>query len=319
MIKVFLRNQPINSFRKFTPLLTIGCCLISIFLFIGINLERTLDNWHVYKRWGAPSLNDIFDGSYWGLISSSFLHVEAWHILFNLYWFFLFGKKIEFESKKAFYIFFILTSALVSSLAQLGFSDSTGIGLSGIVYAFFGYLFIKNKTSKNYENSLNKKVNIIFFVWLFFCIILTETKILIVGNAAHFAGLFWGLTIAFISKFRPYLQGILGILIFSIIGTSILWNPFSISWISYKAYKLHENQKNEEAEILYHKILERDPENEFAKNNLNQLKIIKLSQKAYQLHISRKYKEAKNLYNEILKIDKNNKWAKENLKLIPFD
>lgn len=53
-----------TTFKKYIPVVTAICCLISIALFIGINLEGTLDTWEVYKKWGAPSVTDIFNGDY---------------------------------------------------------------------------------------------------------------------------------------------------------------------------------------------------------------------------------------------------------------
>src|SRR5215218_3895114 len=131
-------------FKKYIPIVTASCCLTSIAIFIGINLEGKLDTWEAYKKWGAPSASDIFSGDYWGLLTTNFVHVEIWHIAFNLSWLWIFGKKIEFETNKVFYAFLILSSALVSSLAQLAFSDTTGIGLSGIGYALFGFLYVKS-------------------------------------------------------------------------------------------------------------------------------------------------------------------------------
>jgi membrane associated rhomboid family serine protease len=304
-------------FKKYIPILTAICCLTSIVLFVGINLEGKPDNWEVYKKWGSPSVTDIFNGSYWGLFTSNFLHTELWHIAFNLYWLWIFGKKIEFESSKAFYGLLILSSALVSSLSELSFADTTGIGLSGIGYSLFGFIFIKSKTTEAYKNYLDKRTIRLFILWLFLCIVLTQTKAWNVGNAAHIGGLLWGMTLAYISKFDNYKQWTVGFLLFSVLASSIFWNPFSTSWLSHQAFELHKNQKADEAIIVYKKILSRDPQNEFAKTNLKQLEIHKLQEKAVELHSSQKYKEARQVYNQILSIDPDEQWAKDNLKILP--
>ncbi len=71
-----MENITDNTFKKYIPVFTAICCLTSIILFIGINLEENLDTWDVYKKWGAPSVTDIFNGDYWGIITSNFLHTE---------------------------------------------------------------------------------------------------------------------------------------------------------------------------------------------------------------------------------------------------
>lgn len=90
-----------QSFKKYIPVFTLICCLISIVLYVGINLEEDPNTWEALYKWGAPSNFDIFKGNYWGLISSNFLHIEFWHIGLNLYWIWILGKKVEFESKKS--------------------------------------------------------------------------------------------------------------------------------------------------------------------------------------------------------------------------
>jgi len=306
-----------NSFKKYIPILTAICCLISIVLFVGINLESEPDTWEIYKKWGSPSSTDIFNGSYWGLITSNFLHTEIWHIAGNLYWLWIFGKKVDYETNTFYYGLLILTSALVSSVCQLAFSDSTGIGLSGIGYSLFGFLYVKSKTTEKFKASIDKKTFNLFIFWLVVCIILTQVKAWTVGNAAHIGGLLWGMTIAYISKFDNYKQWIIGILLLTISTSSIFWSPFSISWLSHQAYELHKNEKVDEAITLYKKILNKDSNNEFAKENLKQLEIHKLGEKAVDLHTNQKYIEARQIYNQILAIDKDDEWAKENLKRLP--
>lgn len=305
------------SFKKYFPILTVICGLISIILFVGINMEGKLDNWEIYKKWGSPSSTDIFNGSYWGLITSNFLHTELWHIGFNLYWLWIFGKKIEYESKKTFYGLLILSSALVSSLSELSFADTTGIGLSGVDYSLFGFIFVKSRTTEVYRNYLDNKTIRLFIFWLFLCIVLTRTRTWNVGNAAHIGGLLWGMMLAYISKFDSYKQWIAGLLLFSVLASSIFWNPFSTSWLCHQAFELHKNQKVDEAIIVYKKILSRDPQNEFAKANLKQLEIHKLQEKAVEFHTIQKYKEARQVYNQILSLDPDEQWAKDNLKLLP--
>jgi membrane associated rhomboid family serine protease len=310
-------NQTGQTFKKYIPHVTVICCLASLVLFIGINLEANLENWGVFKKWGAPSAFDIFDGDYWGLITSNFLHTEVWHIGFNLYWLWIFGKKIEFESNKIFYILLILSSALVSSLAQLAFSESTGIGLSGVGYALFGYLFVKSRTAEAYRNYLDKRTINLFLIWLVVCIILTQMDAWNVGNAAHIGGLVWGGIIGYISKYDRKIQWLIGLAYFAVLTALIFYSPFSTSYLSYKAYKLHKNQKVDEAIIAYKEILEIDPDSEFAKENLEQLEIQKLEEKAFEFHRGQKYSEARELYKQILRVDEDNEWTKENLGKLP--
>ncbi|MDJ1491544.1 rhomboid family intramembrane serine protease [Cytophagaceae bacterium DM2B3-1] len=315
-----ISNPPTDiTFKKYIPIITVICGLVSIVLFIGINLQDNRDTWEAYRKWGAPSMTDIFGGDYWGLITSNFLHVEIWHIAFNLYWLWILGKKIEFETNKAFCILFILSSALVSSLAQLAFADTTGIGLSGIGYALFGFLFVKSKTTEEYKNYLTKNTVNLFLVWLVVGVILTKAGTWKIGNAAHIGGLLWGVLVAYTAKFGKYLQWATGLMYISGLTFLIFYSPFSTSYLSYQAYELHKAQQVDAAIEAYKKILKRDPDNEFANGNLKQLEVYRLEKKAIELHTKQKYTEAQLIYNQILSIDPNNEWAKENLIRLPSE
>lgn len=311
--------SPKVSYDKYKPPITILIFAISITLFVGINLEANLEDLYVYTKWGSPSAIELFGGSYWGLITSNFLHTELWHIGFNLYWIWIFGKKIEYESSKTQYLFLIISAALISSFAQLGFSDSTGIGLSGIGYAFFGFLVVKGRTNADYVGFLEKRTIHLFLIWLFVCVFLTQLEFWNVGNAAHIAGLIWGFSIAYISRFKSITKWAFGSILLVIIASSVLWNPFATSLLSYQAYTLHENQQIDEAIVMYEEILARDADNEFAKINLAQLEKATLYNKAFKLHSESEYAKARAVYNEILALDADDQWAKENLSRLPAE
>ncbi|MCD7901276.1 MAG: rhomboid family intramembrane serine protease [Bacteroides sp.] len=306
-----------NSFRNYKPVITNICCLVCIILFIGINLDSRMDSWEAYTRWGAPNFLDIFDGKWWGLITSNFLHVQWWHILFNLYWFWLFGKKLEFEEGRIHYILITLTSAFVSSVAQLVFSNTTGIGLSGIVYAFFGFILVRSKTTDDYRGFINKQtVNMLIF-WLFFCLILTWTDAMNIGNAAHFGGFLWGMFLAYIARFRKYIQWIIGVAVLAVFSSMIVWTPFSVCYLSYQAYTLHKGNRVEEAMGIYQKIIERKSNDEFAQKNLELLQVYQLGEIAFDYHEKGEYQKAREAYEKIIELDPHNDWAKRNLKSLP--
>src|SRR5580704_11764203 len=107
------------NFKKFKPWITISICLLCLVPFIGLNLAKSPLTWGDYSKWGAPSSNSVWGGSYWGLLTSNLVHVQIWHIGFNLLWFWKFGKKIEYQTSKEFYIIFILSSGFICSIYQL--------------------------------------------------------------------------------------------------------------------------------------------------------------------------------------------------------
>lgn len=308
-----------TDFSTFIPLATAIFCIASIVLCIGINLENNQATWEIYGKWGAPSPSDTVNGKFWGLITSNFLHIEIWHIFFNLYWFWLFGKLIEFTEGMVFLVVLVLSAALVSSLSEYSFAEASGIGLSGVVYAMFGYLWIKGRTDDRYRDSLEQRTIYLFIIWLFVCIILTWTDTLNVGNAAHFGGLAWGMLFAFMAQYGKWPQFFSWLGLVSLLTILIYRSVFSTAYLSQKAYTLHLQSKFTEATQVYKQILKRDPVNEFALGNLRILEIDSLQKKAFELMQERRYDESRALYLQLLRIDPKNSDAQHYMNFLPLD
>jgi membrane associated rhomboid family serine protease len=304
------------GYKDYKPVITLLGCLACLVLFVGFNIDGGADE-AAYRRWGAPTFADIFNGSYWGLFTSNFLHTEWWHILFNLYWFWLFGKKIEFHSNKLFYAFLILSAALIGSVCQLAVSDGSGIGLSGVGYALFGFLLISSRHDSAYKGFLSGKTIILFLFWLLLCMVLTRTGALQVANAAHIGGLLWGMLLGFVSVYRKQVWVPACIVLLVLVCAFTFFSSQSVGRLSYLAYEYHKNQQFDEAIVAYQNILKRDAANEYAKANLVQLKVYKLSILENEAESEMKYQDARKRCYEILQLDKDNEWAKTALGRLP--
>jgi GlpG protein len=318
-IIVFIPRHKANAAPAYTdykPVVTIVCSLACLVLFAGINITGP-NTQEAYTRWGAPSFAEVFSDSYWGLITNNFLHVQWWHILFNLSWFWPFGKKIEHHNHKLFYAFLLASAAIVTSTAQLIFSGATGIGLSGIVYAMFGFLLVRGRYDDAYRAFLSRNTTILFLVWLFACIALTRLGILTVGNAGHFGGMLWGIFLGFLSGFKPKVWLPSGLVVVALMIAFTFFSKYSLAGLSFEAYQYHKDQQIDKAIAAYQKILDRDPTTEFGKQNLQQLKIYKLSIAESESEAQNRFDDARQRCNEILQLDKDNEWAKSALGRLP--
>src|ERR1700744_6377328 len=99
----------------YIPKITILYVIICIVLFGLINRMANLNSWEALEMCGGTSSIDIWNGHLWGLLPNDFIHVAIWHILFNMYWLVIFGKKIEYEQGPWFFLFLTVTSGIVSS------------------------------------------------------------------------------------------------------------------------------------------------------------------------------------------------------------
>jgi membrane associated rhomboid family serine protease len=238
---VVSRTASTASLKQRFPILTLLTCAVCISVFIGINQEGQPYSLEALERWGAYSANKIYSGAVWGLLTSVFVHVEIWHIAFNLYWLWVLGSRFERVAGWRRWLGFFLAAAFISSGAQFAFSGETGIGASGVGYALFGLLWITRKQFPTFEKVLDPRTILMFLAWLVACLLLTMSGAWTVGNAAHFAGLLFGAGVgAWVvwPKYKPYLKA--GFAILALIATvPLVWAPWSAEWNSWAATRAY--------------------------------------------------------------------------------
>ena len=227
--------------RQRYAVLTLIACAACISLFIAISLEDGTNSWATLSKWGFYQVNQIRDGAYWGLIPSAFIHLEIWHLAFNVYWLFVLGVRLEREIGSLWWLALILSSALVSSAAEVTFAGTTGIGASGVVYALFGFMWLTRGRFPSFQSVLNQSTIMLFLVWLVGCLFLTLSHIWNVGNAAHVAGLLFGAGCGAWLIYQPRRRliavAVSVVVLVSLIG--LFWAPWSGEWANWRGYRAH--------------------------------------------------------------------------------
>jgi rhomboid protease GluP len=232
-------------------------CAAAIIVFAGVSSLGPDPSWSQVSKWGYVPAEQIWDGAYWGLISSAFVHFQLWHLAFNLYWLWRFGRPVERWAGSLKWVAFVIGAAVVSSTAQLVMSDDTGIGASGIVYALFGLLWRGRGTIPDVDAVLDRNTILLFLVWLVGAAVATQLGTVQIGNAAHAAGLFFGVLVAEwrVRRVHPKLAAVgticLGIL--ALIGMRA--NPWSRRWLEHVAIRTHRAQAYEAAAWAYERSL----------------------------------------------------------------
>lgn len=152
----------------------------------------------------ARTLPEVRRGEVWRLITPIFLHFRVLHILFNMLWLYDVGGLIELRKGSAFLAFVVLVSGVVSNLGQFYFAHSPFFGgMSGVVYALFGYVWIKSRYEPAGGMYLNPNTATLMMLWL-----AAGMLNLIPGmaNAAHAVGLAVGVLIGFAPHARDELR-----------------------------------------------------------------------------------------------------------------
>ncbi len=150
-------------------------------------------------QFGAYSYHLIIEeGEYWRLLTSTFLHAHALHLLLNMGILFLLGSLLEGLYGRSRFLFFYLISAIVSSVASLFFvQNALGVGASGAV---FGLIGVAVALGIRYKDRLPRRLGRILGLRLlpFIAIDILLGFFVFphlnynVNNAAHLGGLFTG-------------------------------------------------------------------------------------------------------------------------------
>ncbi|MDQ3438842.1 MAG: rhomboid family intramembrane serine protease [Planctomycetota bacterium] len=142
-----------------------------------------------------PMLHDVRRGQVWRLITPIFLHMGVLHLIFNMIWLRDFGSQIERHRSSGYVLLLVVVAAIVSNLAQYWWSDSPRFGgMSGVVYALFGYVWIKGRCEPHLGMGVSQQTVLFMLGWMVFCIIMPT---LAVANAAHVLGLVVGVAMAY--------------------------------------------------------------------------------------------------------------------------
>ncbi|GAL37882.1 GlpG protein [Vibrio maritimus] len=139
-----------------------------------------------------------FDGQQWQIwrwFSHALLHFSAMHIIFNLLWWWQLGGDIEqrLGAKKLLEIF--LLSAAVSGTGQYWVEGANFGGLSGVVYALVGYLWMLTIKRPDLGLEIQKPIVGFMLVWLVLGFV---QPFMAIANMAHLSGLAAGVLLGLI-------------------------------------------------------------------------------------------------------------------------
>lgn len=130
----------------------------------------------------------------WRLVTHSLIHFSALHLVFNCLWWWYFAGMIETRLGSNKVLQLLLFAALFSGMAQAYISGVNFGGLSGVVYALLGYVWLLGKKAPQKGVSVPNSYFVFMLLWLVFGFF--GVMGLSIANAAHVVGLVTGCGIA---------------------------------------------------------------------------------------------------------------------------
>lgn len=184
--------------------LMLVCFYVAVFSKLGADHDW-LRNWFISDPGNlSGGLSEIMEGQLWRLFTPIFIHFGIAHIVFNMLWFYQLGSMVEGRQNALFLLAFIAVSAMLSNLAQYFFDGPLFGGMSGVVYALAGYVWIRGKYNPGSGLYLDRQSVTIMLIWLVVCFTPIFGR---AANAAHVVGLLvgmvWGRAAAFLAVRKP--------------------------------------------------------------------------------------------------------------------
>jgi GlpG protein len=148
----------------------------------------------------SHALDAVGAGEVWRLVTPVFLHFGPWHLLFNMVMFYRLGGMIEGKRGSLRFGLLVLSAAVLSNLGEF-YIPSLGNpqhafaivgGMSGVVYALFGYIWMKSRYEPSAELYIHPNTVVLLLLWLAAC---SLGFIGGIANWAHGIGLAIGLAI----------------------------------------------------------------------------------------------------------------------------
>ncbi|ERB63144.1 rhomboid family intramembrane serine protease GlpG [Vibrio coralliilyticus OCN008] len=135
----------------------------------------------------------------WRWVSHAVLHFSVVHIAFNLLWWWQLGGDIEqrLGAKKLLQLFVV--SAALSGAGQYWVEGANFGGLSGVVYALVGYLWMLGYKAPQLGLNMPKPIIGFMLVWLVLGFV---QPFMAIANTAHLVGLISGVVFGLVDASR---------------------------------------------------------------------------------------------------------------------
>jgi rhomboid protease GluP len=179
-----------RSLRKLTPTIFLVAVNIAVYIFtsvVGGDFIQTSTS--ALLQYGQYNLS-VWNGAYWQLLSSIFVHIDITHIALNMLFLVIFGLRAEelFTTEEYFTVYML--SGLAGSILTLFIMPiiTLSAGASGAIFGMYGASIIYMR--KTFGQSILGAL-----IYALFLLILTAGAG--VNVVAHFGGLAAGLIIGY--------------------------------------------------------------------------------------------------------------------------
>lgn len=202
---MFVRNE--RSIKEFVRLYPAVSALVGIYLLLWLMSVLKLPLFNQIYYWGVGQNFAIYQGDYWRLFTSTFLHAGLSHVAFNSFSLVLFGPALERMIGKGKFLLLYLGAGVIGNLGSFLLAPEATflhLGASGAIYGLFGvyiYMILFRKPTIDHGSAQ--------IVWVFFILGVVMTFIQPgIHIQAHLFGAIGGFALSplFLQRIRPFYQ-----------------------------------------------------------------------------------------------------------------
>ncbi len=213
----------------------------------------------------------------WRLVTAALPHLDVFHLVFNVYWLWVFGTLLEETLGHVRLLGLIVLFSAGSMAAEYAFTQG-GYGLSGVGYGLFALLWVLSRRDRRFHDAVDSRTAQLFGFWFVLCVALTWRGLWRVANVAHgvgaVLGALVGLTMAAKSAGRRAgaAAALLLVLAGSLAGGSVFRPRLNRTRDNYRqlqsGYQATQEGRFEEAILHYRSAIAIDPQSSIAWYNL---------------------------------------------------
>ena len=203
-------RQKGSNWQAFTrPLLqykVVTCgMLLSLLGYLLVELNGTIGLVHYFTYFDSaqqfisygniPAQDSVGPSQFWRMLTPIFLHFGIMHLVFNMLWFWEFGRRIEGRLGSVFLLILVCVLGIASNTIQSLFSNGVTFGgMSGVIYGLLGFCWLWDKVNPKAHFNLPPGIVGFMLGWLVLCLsgIITAFGFGDIANAAHVSGLING-------------------------------------------------------------------------------------------------------------------------------
>ena len=168
--------------------LSVAATLLSDF-----SQNRAVCGWLMLSDSGM-NLGELWHGQLWRLWTPMLLHASPLHLLFNMYWIYVFGSAIEIRKGTWVLAGLVLATQLAATFGQMSGRRAELRRNLRCRVRLFGYVWMKSRYDPAAGLFLDSTTIVLMVVWLFLASRISDEP---VANTAHFVGLAAGVALGY--------------------------------------------------------------------------------------------------------------------------